>query len=139
MKAKVAVSNLGEEELAQARRKILTRAETRAEADEMFGTTAKEMRKTEQGMMKKLFQMWEARDTMQPSLVKDASVKNVAAFFEKLSEPQMTDAQRRYPELMKVAGPSSHDTASVPVPNLKTVKPSAPTGKTPTQSILSRP
>lgn len=137
MTTKEAVSNLGEEELAQARRKIMTRAETRAEADEMFGDTAKQMRVSEQGMMQRLFEQWAARDTMQPSLVKTSSVKNISQFFEKLGTAHLTEAQRRYPELLKVAGPSSKG-ASTPVPDLKQPKPEAPNGKTPSQPLLSR-
>jgi hypothetical protein len=156
---KIAVSNLGEEELARFRRTVRTRNETRAEADELFGETAKKQRKTENEMMAKLFEQFPASITMQPSLQKVSTVedlqkieqpsltKNVDEFFEKRA--YLTDAQKRYPELLKVASPASTGGAGLPAPNLNKKKgtfqgtlasnPEDTSGPVTTQSNLSRP
>lgn len=157
---KVAVSNLGEEELARVKRVIRTRNETRAEADEMFGETAKKQRQVETEMMKKLFAQFPASQTMQPSLQKVSSAEsekpvdqtpsltpNVDSYFEKRA--YLSDAQRRYPELLKVASPGSTGGAGLPAPNLNKKKatfqgtlatnPEDTSGPVTSQSNLSRP
>lgn len=156
---KVAVSNLGEEELARVKRVIRTRNETRAEADVMFGQTAQKQRQTENEMMRKLFAQFPASQTMQPSLQKVSAVDldalvpptplapNVDAFFEKRA--YLSDAQRRYPELQKVASPASTGGAGLPAPGLNKKKavfqgtmatnPEDTSGPVTTQSNLSRP
>jgi hypothetical protein len=106
---KLAVGNLGEEELERLQRMTLTRDDTRAEADLLFGAPATDMRKTDRKLLEKLFVQTPASVTMAPNLQKQAQVAqepmsktaHVDAFFEALSAP--TDAQRRYPELLKVA------------------------------------
>ncbi len=146
---KESVANLGEEELTRVKRVIRTRNETRAEADVMFGTTAQKQRQVENEMMKKLFIQFPASVTMQPSLQKLSSVngepvdqtpplsQNVDAFFEKRA--YLTDAQRRYPELQKVA--------ALPTPGLNKGKPlfqntiaksDSFSGPTPTPSPMSK-
>lgn len=157
---KLAVSNLGEEELSRLRRVVRTRNETRAEADILFGQTAQKQRVTENEMMQKLFAQFPASQTMQPSLQKVSSVeemeklvplpnvtKNVDEFFEKRA--YLDDAQRRYPELLKVASPASTGGAGLPTPNLNKKKgtfqgtmatnPEDTSGPVTTQSNLSRP
>lgn len=135
MKKKVA--GLGDEELTRLKRVVVTRDETRAEADVLFGQTAQEMRKTERAAMEKLFTQMPAASTMQPSLQKESAAKNVEAYFQKLAHPNMTEAQRRYPELLKVA--------AIPTPALSKKAPTFQgaskemSGPAPTQSILSRP
>lgn len=74
---KVAVANAGEEELEQMQRTVLTRNETRAEADLLFGEYAKDMRKTDKGLLEKLFIQAPASVTMAPNLQKEASMKPV--------------------------------------------------------------
>lgn len=111
-----------EEEPSRVRRMILTREETRAEADALFGDRAKEVRKADTAKMRQLFVQAPAAQTMAPNLQggteKTASVApSVDAFFseiEKVASGQ-TEAQRRYPELLKVA--------SKKVPNLAPHKP----------------
>lgn len=127
----------GEEELTRFKRIVRTRDETRAEADVLFGRTAVEQRKTERAAMEKLFTQFPAAQTMTPSLQKESSAKNVEAFFAKLATPNPTEAQKRYPELLKAA--------ALPTPALNKKAPvfqggTTPTsGPTQTQSILSRP
>jgi hypothetical protein len=158
---KIAVSNLGEEELSRFKRVVRTRNETRAEADELFGETAKKQRKTENEMMMKLFEQFPASVTMQPSLQKVSTVedldkyfgeepnstKHVDAYFEKRA--YLTDAQKRYPELLKAASAASTGGAGLPTPNLSKKKgmfqgtlatnPEDTSGPVTTQSNLSRP
>lgn len=102
-KIKTAVANLGEEEVARAQRVILSRRQTREQADQMFDS-AGESRKREQGMMGKLFVQTPGAETMAPALVKAANIApNTDAFFEKFaSDSKLTVAQRRFPELLDV-------------------------------------
>lgn len=74
-KKKIAVANAGEEELEQMQRTVLTRNETRAEADLLFGEYAKDMRKTDKGLLEKLFLQTPGATTMAPNLQKEASMK----------------------------------------------------------------
>lgn len=74
---KIAVGNMGEEELERMQRTVLTRDETRAEADLLFGEYAKDMRKTDKGLLEKLFVQTPAAVTMAPNLQKEASMKPV--------------------------------------------------------------
>ena len=128
---KIAVGNMGEEELAQLQHIVLTREDTRAEADLLFGGPAKDMRKTDRKLLEKLFIQTPASVTMAPNLQKTASITpRVDAFFEKLSAP--TDAQRRYPELMKVSA-----AGTVKSPNLKPRVTTDTSGPIPTKSALS--
>jgi hypothetical protein len=113
VKTKIAVGNLGAEESAQFTHKVLTRAATRAQADELFEHKATGIAEANQ-RLKELFVQAPAAETMAPPLAKTASVDT---FFDKLAELSMTDAQRRYPELLKVAGP-----LTVPAPTLKRAK-----------------
>lgn len=70
---KIAVSNAGAEEAAQMVRTVITREDTRAEADTLFGNDAKEMRKRDRGILHKLFVQAPASVTMAPNLQKSAS------------------------------------------------------------------
>jgi len=74
-KKKIAVGNMGEEELARLVKTHLTREDTRAEADLLFGGAAKDMRKADRGMLEKLFVQTPASVTMAPNLQKQASSK----------------------------------------------------------------
>lgn len=74
---KVAVGNMGEEELERMQRTVLTRNETRAEADLLFGDYAKDMRKTDKGLLERLFIQTPAAVTMAPNLQKEARMKPV--------------------------------------------------------------
>lgn len=68
-------------------------------------------------------------------LMKTGSVApNVDAFFEKLANAQTTEAQRRYPELLKVAAPRA-GTFKVPDTTLK--RPTPGFGENPSKSSLS--
>jgi hypothetical protein len=70
---KIAVGNMGEEELERVQRTVLTRDETRAEADLLFGEYAKDMRKEDRALLEKLFAQTPAAVTMAPNLQKNAS------------------------------------------------------------------
>ena len=138
-------AGLGEEEMTRLKRVIRTREETRAEADVLFGQTAVDMRKQEREKMEKLFAQMPAAITMQPSLQKTSAAKHVEEYFQKLAHPNMTEAQKRYPELLKVASPASTGGAGSPAPSLNKKTPtfqgaaSKTSGPEATQSILSRP
>lgn len=126
-------SCLGNEEFAQMSRTVLTRADTRAEADVLFGDVAKKARKTEGERLRKLFIQAEASTgatTPSHELQKTASVAPATEqFFQKLAHATMTDAQRRFPELLKVAAPGIQ---RVPLGSLK-----KPCGALPVKSGLS--
>lgn len=70
---KIAVGNMGEEELERLQRTVLTRDDTRAEADLLFGAPAKDMRNTDRKLLGKLFVQAPAAVTMAPNLQKNAS------------------------------------------------------------------
>lgn len=76
-KKKIAVGNMGEEELERLQRTVLTRDDTRAEADLLFGAPAKDMRKADRGLLEKLFVQTPAATTMAPNLQKEAKVSGV--------------------------------------------------------------
>lgn len=89
MKLKIAgVANLGAEELTRARVTVLTRARTRADAEQLFsaaaGARAKEQRKIDG-----LFVQADGAETMSPMLAKTAAVQSfrkLAGEFEKNSD-----------------------------------------------------
>lgn len=111
-KNKEAVGNLGEEELSFLKIVRQTRQDTRRDANSLF-TTAHQNRDRDIKLMEKLFVQTPGAMTMADNLLKSASAEefeafekmkvayNVHAFFE--GGHQFTEAQRRYPELMKVA------------------------------------
>lgn len=111
-KTKEAVGNLGEEEMNFLKYVRMTRDDTRRDANELF-TAAHQTRKRDIALMEKLFIQAPAAMTMSHNLLKEASAEqwdafekvkvayNVTQFFEKGAH--LTDAQRRYPELQKVA------------------------------------
>jgi hypothetical protein len=100
---KLKLGGLGEEELQRTRRIVMTRADTRAAADEMFDG-AKETRAVERSKMKKLFVQAPVATTMAPVLQKEASITpSLDAFFDKYaSDETLDDAQRNFPELLSV-------------------------------------
>lgn len=133
------MSCLGKEELAFLTHVRMTRADTRAATNSLF-SVAQQSRERDQALMDKLFVQAPAAITMSDNLVKNAfgteeqfeeftkikTAYNVYHYFE--SEPFLTEAQRRYPELQKVARVSVMDTK----------KPmTASTGKTGAESTLS--
>lgn len=87
---KIAVGNMGEEELERMQRTVLTREETRAEADVLFGGDAKAMRKADRGMMEKLFVQTPASVTMAPNLQKVSHIIKLAGLMA--SGPDGTDS-----------------------------------------------
>jgi len=143
----------------QVKQQIKTKEDTKAETDVLFNH-AQETRKKNRKKLKKLFVQAEGAETMAPGLqaesppfdptwgikapempkgltaTKVASVtKNVEAFFEKQASG-LTEAQRRFPELLKVA----NATGPVPRPPLVQPKKATPTsagGVTPVKSVLS--
>jgi hypothetical protein len=132
---KIAMSNLGEEELTRLRMMLNSRAETRASADVLFGDGPRRARKEAREMINKLFVMAPANITQNPNLQKESSARNVKAFFEKISSMFITDAQRRYPELLKVSAVKTADESiQKKAPNLKNDDPAR---KIPVRSSLS--
>lgn len=124
------------EPLYQATRQILTREETRAETDTLF-ENAKSSRKGHRATVEKLFVQTPGAETMTPALQKESAAKNTLAYFEKVAgQANLTEAQRRYPELLKVSsasGPAPRpSTVTVPKATSKDIK-----GSTPTKSVLS--
>jgi tyrosyl-tRNA synthetase len=100
---KIAVGNLGEEELARFKQIVLTRNLTRAQAETLF-SHANQAKAQAQRKVEGLFVQAKGAETMAPTLAKTASVtENVDAFFDKLAEDSKTDAQKRYPELLKIS------------------------------------
>jgi hypothetical protein len=74
MKKKIAVGNGGEEELEQLQRIVLTRNDTRAAADVLFGAPAAAARKVDRGLLEKLFVQTPAAVVMAPNLQKTSAV-----------------------------------------------------------------
>ena len=111
-KTKEAVGNLGEEEMNFLKYVRMTRDDTRKDANELF-SLAHQTRQRDIALMEKLFVQAPGAITMAHNLLKEASAEqwdafekvkvayNVHNFFE--SGAYLTDAQRRYPELQKVA------------------------------------
>ena len=134
---KVAMAH-GSEELDRVRAVVLTREDTRAAADVLFGEKALDARRKEREMVAKLFLQAPAAQTMTPMLQKEASIEelapNTVSFLEKNAKALgITEAQMRYPELLKVAAGRAAD---VPVHSAigskRAVQPTS--GPTPTQS-----
>lgn len=121
------VANLGAEEVAQAKAKVTTRAENQAFAETLFSEFNAEKART-QRKYEGLFVQTPGAETMAPLLAKTAAID---AFFTELEESQLSEAQRRYPELRKAAAaPGGRGTFVAP----KAVKP----GVAPTTSLSGR-
>lgn len=114
-KNKEAVGNLGAEEEAFLKYVRKTRDTTREEADDLF-SAAHQTRKRDNELMNKLFIQYPAAMTMTHNLLKEAAALSEEQYeeFEKIKVAYnvhhyfeqgayLTDAQRRYPELQKVA------------------------------------
>ncbi len=139
-KTKEAVGNLGEEEMNFIKHVRLTRDDTRRDANALF-SKAHQSRDRDRKLVEKLFVQAPGSVTMAPNLQKEASAEqweqfekvkvayNVHAFFE--SGAHLTPAQRRFPELLKVA-------KARPVVSMKkTPAVCLPTGSTAASSTLS--
>jgi hypothetical protein len=129
MKKRAGVANLGAEELHQTDAKVLTRARTRAQAEALF-TQANAAKAKEQRLFGNLFHQTQGAETEAPMLSKTAAIDE---FFAELSAP--SDAQRRYPELLKVSAAPGVGTRVAP--SLTKRKTTDTTGPSPTQSSLS--
>jgi hypothetical protein len=103
-KIKLAVANLGEEELYQMKYKVLNRAASRATIQKMFPLAGQKSADKDTKMMKKLFVQSRAAETMAPVLSEINKTAAVDAFFNKIAG--LTTAQIRFPELLKAAGPT---------------------------------
>jgi hypothetical protein len=125
------VGNAGTEEFEQLKAMTYTRAETRAQADALFDSDAKKMRQADNALMGKLFVQAPAAVTMAPNLQKTA---HVDAFFAEAAKGD--DAQRRYPELLKVAASCGGDPRR-PSVNLKPRKATSSEGPDAVKSDLS--
>jgi hypothetical protein len=144
---KEAVSNLGEEEKEQFRHTVITRADTQAEADALFGVSpsvreqaAKEVDRlfVQAKVARKPNTSSSARDVMsvkapEPQIpVFAADQVKTAAIDEFFDEA--VGVYERYPELLKVAGAGYASGSSKLVAKPKA---NGVTGPTPVQSSLS--
>lgn len=97
---KIKLAELGEEELARATHMVLSRETARAQADAMFDNTGD--REKDGRLLKKLFRQAPGAEN-QSTAVKTASAPNVVRALEKLAnDATLTEAQRRFPELLEV-------------------------------------
>ena len=141
MTTKTAVSNLGEEELARVTMGRHSLGDVEGALQALFGAERlKTMKAADVDKIKKLFTMGEANITQAPNLTKEAKAKHVLALFDKLAHASVSDAQRRYPELLKVASSSavsspSSTSSSTPSADLKPLSPERAARKIPTQSM----
>lgn len=122
MKNKEAVGNLGEEEMSFMKRVRMTRDDTRRDANDLF-SIAHQSRERDVDLMGKLFEQAPAALTMSNQLLKEGSAEqwdeyekikvayNVHHYFE--SGAHLTPAQRRFPELQKVALVAPRPTVSL--------------------------
>lgn len=144
-KTKIAVANLGAEELEQFKWTVRRRSDTQLEADALFNRNP-EVRKKDRAELEKLFVQTPAAVTNAPNLQKTAGVKCICpkpncpackkqktsaidAFMAQYEKSKLSEAQVRFPELLKVAAPA---------PILpKKINPDAKTGATPAAASLS--
>jgi len=143
-KNKEAVGNLGAEELNFMRHVRLTRNDTRKDLTNLFQTSPQN-RERDQALMKKLFVQADGAMTMADNLLKTASASqiesfekikvayNVHHFFE--SGAHLTEAQRRFPELRKVAARSGQPAR--PAVSLKKQVSAPTTGSTGSNTTMS--
>lgn len=89
------------ETLTRVRGLVTSRARTKDEVDGLFNN-APSQRKKDVKKMNELLVQAPAAQVQSPVLQKEASAPSVLAFFEK--KAHLTDAQRRFPELLKAAG-----------------------------------
>lgn len=108
---KIAVSN--DEDLVRVKAMLESRERTKEEVNSFFNN-ARQARKTALGTMEKLLVQTPAAQSQQPNLQKEAAAMleahktakeevvgtHINEFFEKRA--YLTEAQRRYPELLKV-------------------------------------
>lgn len=113
MKNKKAGMAEGGEALSRMKHVHLTRADTRAQVDALFGRS-EDVRKRERKLLEKLFVQTPAAEGLPPELAKTASsmadeferlerediARSTTDFFEK--KAYLTEAQRRFPELLTV-------------------------------------
>jgi hypothetical protein len=149
------VANLGAEEVARLELEVKNRARTRAEAELLFDESNRS-RESDLRHLATLFQQTpvaEKPSRIAPTIpkppppdvngpvcggmAKSASVTaNVDAFFDKLAAANLTDAQVRYPELLKAgSAPGGRGTYVLPTLSKRTVTPAR--GTPPAQSSLS--
>jgi hypothetical protein len=98
---KIKLAYLGEEEIARASHMVLSRETARAQADAMFDNSTGN-RERDAKLLKKLFVQTPGAQS-QSTAVKTASAPNVDRALEKIAHDMtLTEAQRRYPELLEV-------------------------------------
>jgi hypothetical protein len=147
------VANLGVEEKERLELEVKTRARTRAEAELLFDE-AHRARDGEVARLRQLFTQAPVAETpsrLAPRIPpppptdlgslygmgKSSSVTaNVDGFFDKIAAASLTDAQVRYPELLKVsAAPGGRGTFVLPTLSKRSTTPTR--GASPVQSPLS--
>lgn len=151
------IEDTGDEARERFHMMLSTREETRAETDSLF-VNAKPSRARDRAVVKKHFVQAPAAITMAPTLqaeppkevpkqegpdlsasygspVKTASVApRVDEWFEKNSSVFLSEAQRRFPELLKVAG---NECGKLPGAVLAKRARTSSSGPIPSQSMLS--
>jgi hypothetical protein len=144
MKTKIAgVANIGEEELSRLTMGRHSLGDVEGSLITLFGEErVKQMKAADVKKIMNLFTMAGANITQAPNLTKEAKAKHVAQFFEKLSSAHFSDAQRRYPELLKVASSASvsspsSTTSSTPTPDLKPLSTERAARKIPARSMMA--
>ncbi len=99
MQKQAGVSNVGVEEASRVKNQFLTRSDKKAAADVLF-QNAKAARDLDRKVIDRLFLQAGGAET-RAMLTKEAMAVNVTHFFEK--KAYLSEAQRRFPELLKVA------------------------------------
>jgi hypothetical protein len=143
MQKKAGVANVGEEELTRLRMGRQSLGDVENTLRVLFGSeSVKNLKKSDVKKIEDLFVMHGANITQAPNLTKEAKAPATAAFFQKLSTAHLTQAQLRYPELLKVSSSAAASTpsstsSSTPTPNLKPIKRDRAQGPIPTQSMMA--
>lgn len=136
MTTKTAAASPTTEPLDRMQRMVMTREDTRRQADALF-ESGPDVRKKDRALMEKLFVQTPAAMTMAFNLQKKASItSHVDAVLEKLAQPQLTEAQQRYPELLKVASNFSAKPNLAKAP-IKKMDKGGTTGEVPVRSDVS--
>jgi hypothetical protein len=136
------VGNLGAEEVAELKAKVLTREDVRRETHALF-SNADAAQKRDRKVVEKLFVQAPGAVTA-PTLAKTASqfskTAAVDAWFSENGHLFQTEAQRRFPELMKVSAGTTGVSTSTSMATAGSKAPrTATTGTPAVQSNLGRP
>lgn len=128
------MSTAGHENLNRASKMIATRAETRAKLLDLFGDLPSRASRAERHNLEELLIQTPASQSMSPMLQKESIAKNTISYFDNYE--YLTEAQRNFPELLKVS--SSHSSApTTKTPNIAKRDVESKTGPMATKGGLS--